>query len=483
MPLFRTKKLSEVPRHDAHGSAEFAGLDFKDTGEQTTGVHLGQLKTQPYELRKARRLLGDKKTPVASRLGPVIYSKPETNTLICAPAGSGKGTTVIIPTLLLYEGSVFTIDPKGENTAVTLRRRQEMGQTIHVLNPWGLHGLPGARINPVDLLDPGDPQVVSNATFITDLCVIPPRDAKDPFWDSSARALIRGLLLYITGYLPAPDRTLATLRRLVTQSHSALGKTFDQMAASELFSGALAEAGNQFREMESKTLSNVLSTAQAHTDFLTDPTVKAALDASDFSFSELKQSPTTVYVILPAYALETQSRWLRLMVGMALTAMERGPRFETRALFLLDEFAALGPLKKVQTGIATLRGFGVDMALILQDLNQLRLHYPQGGDTILSNCAYKHFMRISDKNTADYVSAMLGITTVQSPSLSWNQSGRSKSVGLVSRPLRTPDELLGADLDTGFLVKAGSRAIMTAQVPYFATGLADLADPNPMHPE
>jgi type IV secretory pathway TraG/TraD family ATPase VirD4 len=418
-----------------------------------------------------------------------ICSRPETNVLICAPPGSGKGTTIIIPTLLDFQQSVFVIDPKGENAAVTMRcRRDHHEQTVHVLNPWGMHGIPSSSINPLDLLDVNDINCVSNATFIADLIMMPNPGSHDSFWDESAKAILVGLMLYIVGYEPAQD-TLANLRRLVTLPEQEFEQVAIKMASSELFDGALAEAGGTILGMDPKTRANVRATAQAHTAFLADPVIKRAMASSDFSFSELKQKPTTVYVIIPAEHLQTQSRWLRLMVGMALTAIERGPRFNVRTLFLIDEFPALGHMQKIESGIATLRGYGVDFALACQDLNQLRNVYGPGADTLLANCADKYFCRISDLNTAQMVSSMLGTTTVVDRSTSVNrnpghpQPSTSESWSSRSRPLMMPDELLGKGPKTAFLIRSGAPPIMIHPHAYYENeGCMQWADPNPFGP-
>ena len=58
------------------------------------------------------------------------------------PTRSGKGATVIVQVLLQVPHSAVVIDPKGQNAAVTARRRRAMGQDVFVLNPFGLHGGP-----------------------------------------------------------------------------------------------------------------------------------------------------------------------------------------------------------------------------------------------------------------------------------------------------------------------------------------------------
>ena len=54
-------------------------------------------------------------------------------------AGSrgGKGRSLIVPNMLMYEGSVLAIDPKGELARITSRARAEMGQRVIVLDPFG----------------------------------------------------------------------------------------------------------------------------------------------------------------------------------------------------------------------------------------------------------------------------------------------------------------------------------------------------------
>ncbi|MBL4591773.1 MAG: type IV secretory system conjugative DNA transfer family protein, partial [Phycisphaerales bacterium] len=42
---------------------------------------------------------------------------------IMAGSRAGKGTSMLIPNLLQWQGGVFCIDPKGENASVTAMRR------------------------------------------------------------------------------------------------------------------------------------------------------------------------------------------------------------------------------------------------------------------------------------------------------------------------------------------------------------------------
>lgn len=482
----------------AFGNARYAKINDYKPGLPATGVFLGQHQNVAWNVGvplKDQKKWG-KTINYGGELGNRIYTEPESNTLLVAPAGSGKGRNVIINTLLETSGvSVFTIDPKGENCAVTVRERLRMGQKVHVLNPWSLHGIPSKSVNPLDLLNPEDPAVVSNATFLTDLMMMPGQE--ENFWDTSAKTFIRGLLLYIAAHEPQEKRNLIRFYDLLNEdpSNPSEEKTpslLERMFKSPKCNGVIHAAAAGLESMADRTRGDILATARAHCDFLNDPTVRASLTRSDFSFKDLKQHLTTIYVIIPAYELDTQGRWLRLMVGMAITAMQRGEPFTHRCLFLLDEFAALGRLEAIRQGVALHRGYGIDYCLVVQDLNQLQELYKTGWQTIISNCRYKYFKAISDNVTAEYVSKLLGHRTVWTQSETPNpeapmwaplqkqfSAGQRTKVGM---PLERPEQLLTFNQDQGIVVRTGANPMLAKICPYDQDEWnSKKADRNPYH--
>src|SRR5208337_38339 len=119
---------------------------------------------------------------------------------------TGKGTRVIVPTLLRYGGSALVIDPKGENAAITANvRKEQLGQSIHILNPWNElattyanHGFKPATYNPLDILDRDDPNVVATAQTLAGAICPAPANAKDKFWQGSAADVLTAVLLWLT---------------------------------------------------------------------------------------------------------------------------------------------------------------------------------------------------------------------------------------------------------------------------------------------
>ncbi|GER06692.1 hypothetical protein GCM10007972_13030 [Iodidimonas muriae] len=101
-----------------HGSARFAtDKEIKKAGLlNNAGVYLGQYPN-----------LGD----------DGLWFDGDGHLITVAASGAGKGVCSVIPNLLTWEGSVICNDPKGENAAVTAKRRREMGQEVHVHEPMG----------------------------------------------------------------------------------------------------------------------------------------------------------------------------------------------------------------------------------------------------------------------------------------------------------------------------------------------------------
>ncbi len=73
------------------------------------------------------------------------------------------------------------------------------------------------RFNPLDALDPANEETIDEAGRIADAVVVI-HESNDPFWDESARAMVKGLILHV---LTAPEyegrRNLITLRKLITR--------------------------------------------------------------------------------------------------------------------------------------------------------------------------------------------------------------------------------------------------------------------------
>ena len=416
--------------------------------------------------------------------GGPICSTPEHHTLIVAKTGTGKGTRVIIPTLLRYAtGSALVIDPKGENAAVTARARQKLLSKIHIINPWGVKsgvfeslGFTPATFNPLDLIDRDDPNAVATAESLA-LAICPiEKGARESYWTDSAASLLTAVLLWLTDQ-PGETKTLARVRDIVTRSRDDLKKNFlVKMAASSAFSGAIRENASSFIDLAAETYSGVISNLNTQTKFLSDPQIKANTATSSFSMRDLTDKLTTVYVIIPPGRMKAQRTWLRLIVAAGMQPFkqqENNPR--QRCMFLIDELPALGRLDDLPDDISTMRGYGVDFTLIVQGLDQLKARYGDDAATIINNCHYRWFCNIGDLHSAEYLSKTLGKKTVSTASSSTTtnmsptggSSGTSTTHGETGRELLMPDEIMNLGRDTAILLNPDERPHYLRPVDYW----------------
>ena len=348
-----------------------------------------------------------------------------------APTRKHKGTAQIIPELLTHEGSTMVIDPKGENAMITAAARIEMGQEVHVVDPWhiaAIEGITSARFNPLDWLQVGDVDITENAMLLADAIIIMSDGEK--FWDEEAKALLVGVILYVaTSDHEAGHRHLPRVRDLLLLDGEDLTKLFQMMMASPLH--IVASAGARCLQKDDKLLSNVMATVQSHTHFLDSARIRESMSASDFQFEDLKSTAMSIYLVLPADRLNAFSRWLRLMVQQAITVNARNieEKPDRPVLFVLDELPALGRLSMVEQAYGLMAGFGMQLHGIVQDLSQVKSVYGEGWETFIGNSGVVQYFGSRDRFTAEYFSALCGETTV------WNlSSALARSFGSSSGP-------------------------------------------------
>ena len=405
-----------------------------------------------------------------SRSGRLLRYSGPSHLLTIAPTRTGKGVGTIIPNLLDYPGSVICIDPKGENARITARHRGNFGP-VHVLDPFGVTGLPGAAFNPLDRIDPAGLDLADDCMTLADALVYDaPGEAGEAHWNEEAKALIAGLILHIVTSEPAGTRTLATLRDRLTLAPQAFTAQLEAMQAQ---GGLAARAANRHLGKSDREAAGVLSAAQRHTHFLDSPRMTAVLGRSDFSFADVKAKPTSIYLVLPPDRLATYARWLRLMLAQGLTDLARAPASTAKpVLFLLDEFAALGRLEPVERAMGLMAGYGIQLWPILQDVHQLRALYDRRAGTFLSNAGVLQIFGVNDHDSAKLVSDLLGQETVvfetMSRALDSEQSGISFGSQHVARPLLTPDEVRTLREDYQLLFLAGQRPIVATKLKYYA---------------
>lgn len=454
------------PLSDNYGSAEWGPMSNSYSPlDPLRGVFLGKYAFANHDTPQVKT--------------PPVFTKPEAHTLIMAPTRTGKGTRIIVPTLLRYGGSIVVIDPKGENAAITGRQRQVVGP-VHVLNPWGVlaselaeRGLAPARYNPLDAIRRDDRDAASIAHTMAETICARTGDPKNAYWEGGATAILTAVFLWLADQGDA--KTLARARQIVTLPVDRLQREFFiPMAASSAFGGAIAENIGPFLTEDSRDVPAILRTLAEATRFISDERLKEATAESTFDLRTLPHRLESVYLVIPPDKMKIQGTWLRLMLAAAAHAFRTAtPRAQGRGMLLIDELPALGRIPDLPTDLATMSGYGLDYTLAVQDLGQLKSIYGEDSRTILANCGWKWLCNVRDFDTAKYVSDTLGQRTVGTVNVNEGTTGQGdatsgKAYGEMGRALLTPDEVMQLGRERAIVLPPTGRPFQTWGIDYTA---------------
>ncbi len=180
---YAAKSLAEADNRAKEERGVLHALGMGDAPERTLegkAQLMGPDEVARYKAKPKRGAF----TLVGKVGGEFLGIWTEKHVLIVAGTRGGKGRDLIIPNLCRYKGSVFVLDPKGENAQRTHKERQEDGPVL-ALDPFGVSGLPSARFNPLRYLA-GDSMITDAQTFADALIV------GDDYFSNSARQLLTG---------------------------------------------------------------------------------------------------------------------------------------------------------------------------------------------------------------------------------------------------------------------------------------------------
>jgi type IV secretion system protein VirD4 len=426
---------------------EMSAFEFPPRGSGIAGraegppmgiwAHPSQLG-QSWDWQPGKVLLGEHE-------GRVVGRDDDRHVVTIAGSRAGKTVTVLIPNLRSYPGSMIVLDPKGELARATAEHRRRMGQQVFILDPFGETGVQTASYNPIHELSQARPELVAaDAAQLGDAIIIP--NNKDPHWTDSARNLVRGIILLLIVTAPA-RANLREVRRRLCGTPPELAELFSEMAASDAFDGIIEYVGRTFLGKNERELASIMSTAQEQTAPLDD--VVNVTGRSDFRLADLRTGKLTIYLVLPGMRVGTHYRWLRMVIQQALGAMERAPvpRGQLPVWFVLEEFPALGHMRSIETAAGLMAGFGVKLWSVLQDLTQLKTHYPKSWETFLGNAGVIQAFGNADMTTTEHLSKMLGSTQlveqqdvwVSASAMSQGDSGRREHIRNVR--LLDPNEI------------------------------------------
>lgn len=462
-----------------------------------------------------------------------LRDNAKTHICVTAPTRTGKGVSLIIPTLTKgWRESTVVLDIKGENYQLTSGARKELW------NNKILRFAPKSDIsssfNPLAEIRFLQEQEQSDVSLITDI-ITADDSAKDKFWSQASAEFFTGIIFFVMmkKFLqnptfivengikkPVSTANLSDISDFITDPENAAFENEDGSKTG--IQAALLHYANEVdlieeygkdeetknyvrnrllelypleadiinkgmhpkyaREFAAKgatseqTFGSIMATAKVAIRVFEIPVVKRNTSTSDFRINDIMnfQDPVALYLVVPPADIITLKPLIKILLVQIVTLLtgemdytnQSGHRW--RNLMLLDEFPAVGKIEIIEEAIGYLAGYGIKLMVILQSLDQLyKIYKKENG--ILSNCQTQVFYTSNDDTTSQYVSKLLGDTTLVRTKTTRNlgSQGGSKSIETKKRPLLMPDEVGRFPIDKIIVKIAAKNPLETEKIVYF----------------
>lgn len=404
-------------------------------------------------------------------------------------AGSGKSVTQVITFCSFLSSaeikrSAFITDPKGEIFNTTSKMFQDRGYevlTIDFRNP--------EKSNKLNILEPIIKEYEKHILYekkslevqnkkkkveynnksmsslaetnrlissLADMIMKDKVEAKDPFWNNSARQLLEGLIgffleEYKLGNIQRNQITMTSIRKF--QNSSMDEKNFEKFKSyldTKKYGSKSKDSLTSVITASENTYKSITSVFGSKMSLFDDVNVANVTSSSDFDFDILGKKPTVLYVIVPDED-KTYFTLVTIVVGLLyrelvkLANIQENKKLTYQIDWLLDEFANCPPLADIEAIVSVARSRGMRFHFFIQSFAQLNNVYGKDvAQIILDNCGLV-YLKTNTQDTAEEISKRLGKQTIESNSISQSVSlidyNGNKSTSLMARDLLTPDEI------------------------------------------
>ena len=471
-PLFSKHKIKNS---NEYGSARFSTFnEINKNFKKEEVMRINQVGFPIWFDKDYKKVWMDNETPHWVYLGST---------------GSGKSVTQVIPFCSFLSSaeikrSAFITDPKGEIFNTTSKMFQDRGYevlTIDFRNP--------EKSNKLNILEPIIKEYEKHILYekkslevqnkkkkveynnksmsslaetnrlissLADMIMKDKVEAKDPFWNNSARQLLEGLIgffleEYKLGNIQRNQITMTSIRKFQNSSMDENNfEKFKSYLDTKKYGSKSKDSLTSVITASENTYKSITSVFGSKMSLFDDVNVANVTSSSDFDFDILGKKPTVLYVIVPDED-KTYFTLVTIIVGLLyrelvkLANIQENKKLTYQIDWLLDEFANCPPLADIEAIVSVARSRGMRFHFFIQSFAQLNNVYGKDvAQIILDNCGLV-YLKTNTQDTAEEISKRLGKQTIESNSISQSVSltdyNGNKSTSLMARDLLTPDEI------------------------------------------
>jgi len=463
----------------AAGNGEYGSKHFMNFKELDAVTEISQYNVYKRKAPKKGgfvigiRAMGS--LPKKRSKNPMLYIGKDRHVLLTGSTRSGKSRSMIIEsiwlTILAGENMVVS-DPKGELWAYTGSFAEEHDYQVIAIdlrspNRGNHHNYLQEIIEALAIND------TAEAIDLTwDLVSVLVGEAKgEPIWHNGECAAIAACILIVAMEAPVEYRNLTNVYYFLF--NMAKPDAFGEMPISRYLESfpethparavfAMAEIAH------TKTRGSFFSSALGTLRHFTNPRIAEMTSQSDYSFADMVNRKTIIYIILPdekttLYGLGSMYIMQHYTYLVKVTN-NNGGRCPIDWWYFLDEFGQLPYIPPIPQYLSVGAGRGMRFALALQDFQQLEKRYKDDFDTIKNNCDCWIFLKGLNGKTLKEFSERCGNYTIQVNSSNFTDKGKasqdSHSASLTGRNLLLPDEVGLIESPFSLICFGGKHPIM-----------------------
>lgn len=386
------------------------------------------------------------------------------NMLVIGGSGAGKTFFIVKPNIMqmMLNNSFIATDPKGEIARATANMLKKNGYNVKVLNLIDMAKSDG--YNPFRYIREEN-DVVKLVTNIISNTTPKETAPSDPFWEKSESMFLQALFYYVWLEMPPNRKNFQSVLDLLSEAEvdakgndSKLTKKMKQLAktsklkqnhpAYKQYIKVIRGAGD--------TVRSIIISANSRLALLENPQILRILSKDDLHLEELgigvngdKHTRTALFCIIP-----DSDKSYNFIVGMLYTQLFQELYFQAdfkndgklpiQVTLMMDEFANVALPDDFCSLLSTMRSRRISSIIIIQNLAQIKALFKDTWETITGNCDTLVYLGGNEKSTHQYISEMLGKSTIDKRSTGETRGvhgSASRNYDVLGRELMTPDEV------------------------------------------
>ena len=386
------------------------------------------------------------------------------NMLVIGGSGAGKTFFIVKPNIMqmMLNNSFIATDPKGEIARATANMLKKNGYNVKVLNLIDMAKSDG--YNPFRYIREEN-DVVKLVTNIISNTTPKETAPTDPFWEKSESMFLQALFYYVWLEMPPNRKNFQSVLDLLSEAEvdakgndSKLTKKMKQLAKTSKLKQN-HPAYKQYMKVirgAGDTVRSIIISANSRLALLENPQILRILSKDDLHLEELgigvngdKHTRTALFCIIP-----DSDKSYNFIAGMLYTQLFQELYFQAdfrndgklpiQVTLMMDEFANVALPDDFCSLLSTMRSRRISSIIIIQNLAQIKALFKDTWETITGNCDTLVYLGGNEKSTHQYISEMLGKSTIDKRSTGETRGvhgSASRNYDVLGRELMTPDEV------------------------------------------